>query len=377
MTKDVQLKRRLFIFVVVRGCIKATATFMLSSLAPRNLFHVSMWVVVLTLLAGCHTAPDAIEVEGVELPDSFRETQWMNVLNTIPQGNSQAKQLSHLQHADSAFWTLWCEDILQLGPAEDTATMKVLGQFLTDMQPMLEAIDTTSGQPEVIERESQRLRDGLKRMHVIDEDLPVPNVVWMPSGFNFAVYPTTSQLCIGLDWFMGKEHPIHAELPPSRFPAYRLSRMRPDRMATDALRGWLAVSQQHRIPNKPRAVDLWLYWGKVMHVLSRCLPDASPAELMNWTQEEWEWAVAHERATWAEMQPQERMFSDQPREVMRWFQEGPFTRVGNIPQDSPDRLGIFLGWRAMQAALETHPEWTDRDVLEWTDSQAVLRAYRP
>ena len=377
MTVDVQLKRALFIFVVVIGCIKATVTFMTSSHAPRNLFHVSMWVFALVFIQGCHTSPEAIEVKDVRLPDSFQESQWMEVLNTLPANKDQAKQLAHLQSADSAFWALWCEDILQLGPADDSATMKVLGQFLRDMRPMLEAIDTTSGLPDVIQRESERLRNGLKRLLVMAPDSPTPDVIWMPSGFNFAVYPTEDKLCIGLDWFMGAEHPIHAELPPSRFPTYRLARMRPDRMAIDALQGWLAVNHQHRIPPAPRTVDMWLYWGKVMHVLSRCLPDASPAELMNWTQAEWDWAVDHERATWAEMQPQERMFSKQPRDVMRWFQEGPFTRVGNIPQDSPDRLGVFLGWRAMQAAVEAHPEWSDLDVLEWSDSQAVLRAYRP
>ena len=160
-------------------------------------------------------------------------------------------------------------------------------------------------------------------------------------------------------------------------PAYRLERMRSDRMANEAMLGWLLVSNQHLIPESPRTVDMWLYWGKIMHVLSRCMPDASPAELMNWSVDQWSWAVGNERATWAEMQPQERMFSKQPREVMRWFQEAPFTRVGRIPQESPDRLGVFLGWRAVEAALEAHPEWTTRDVLDMTDPQSVLRSYRP
>ena len=65
------------------------------------------------------------------------------------------------------------------------------------------------------------------------------------------------------------------------------------------------------------------------------------------------------------------------QEVMRWFQEGPFTRVGRVPQTSPDRLGVFLGWRAIQAALEDRPDWTDTDVLEWTEPEPILRAYRP
>ena len=38
---------------------------------------------------------------------------------------------------------------------------------------------------------------------------------------------------------------------------------------------------------------------------------------------------------------------------------------------------MFLGWRAVQAAVDAYPEWTDADVLEWTDPQPILRAYRP
>ena len=73
MTVDVQLKRALFIFVVVIGCIKATVTFMPSSHAPRNLFHDSMWVS--RWFSSKVTPPWAIEVKDVQLPDSFQESQ--------------------------------------------------------------------------------------------------------------------------------------------------------------------------------------------------------------------------------------------------------------------------------------------------------------
>lgn len=349
---------------------------MCPSRPSRKLFHVALCVLAFGL-AGCENKRPPIEVDHLPLPERFREMNWMKVLDDLPKDKNRAKSLLHLQQTHPEFWQAWCEDILQLGSASDSMTLDVLDQFLKEMEPMLSAIDTTSGDPDVLGRESKRLTEGLKRLHVIDTTAVFPDVIWMPSGFNFAVYPGASWIGVGLDWFMGSDHPMHAELPPSKFPAYRLARMRPDRLATDALTGWVAVGQQHRIPAAPRTVDMWLFWGKVLHTTSRCLPDATPAELMNWTEEEWQWAVAHERATWAEMQPQERMFSKAPRDVMRWFQEGPFTRVGRIPQDSPDRLGMFLGWRAVEAALEAHPEWTDADVLQWTDPQPILRAYRP
>lgn len=343
----------------------------------RKLFHAPLWVAVLATLAGCADDRPPVNVEGLTLPQDHREVNWMKVLDELPLDKNRAKALAHLHEADSVFWMEWCEGILQLGPASDTSTVDVLRLFLEQMEPMMSAIDTTSGDARVLEREAQRLNEGFLRLLAMDPAARVPDVIWMPSGFNFAVYPGDGWLGVGLDWFMGSNHPMHAELPPSRFPAYRLARMRPDWMATEAMKGWLLVENQHRIPGGTRTVDMWLYWGKIMHVLSRAFPESSPAELMSWTEDEWAWAVEHERSAWAEMQPQDRMFATSPREVMRWFQEGPFTRVGRIPQDSPDRLGIFLGWRAMEAAWEAHPEWTDLDVLELTDPQPVLRSYRP
>ena len=40
-------------------------------------------------------------------------------LNTLPANKDQAKQLAHLQSADSAFWAFGA-NILQLGPADDS-----------------------------------------------------------------------------------------------------------------------------------------------------------------------------------------------------------------------------------------------------------------
>ena len=47
--------------------------------------------------------------------------------------------------------------------------------------------------------------------------------MWLDAlGFQLRDLPGEEWLAVGLDWFMGSEHPMHAELPPSRFPAYRL-----------------------------------------------------------------------------------------------------------------------------------------------------------
>lgn len=345
--------------------------------ATCKLFHVSLWVFSMALFTGCDRCNTAISVDGVSLDPSHRILNWMDVLASMPEDAPRSVQLAHFMEADSSFWIEWSEAILQLGPARDTSTVDVLQRFMQEMEPMMLAIDSTSGTSGTLERESAALLDGLKRLSIVDPATRIPNVIWMPSGFNFAVYPGDGWVGIGVDWFLGPSHPLLQQLPPAKFPAYRLARMRHDWMASEALKGWLLVEHQRQIPPSTRAVDLWLYWGKIMHLSAKCMPDVSPAQWMNWTEEEWAWAVENERSAWGEMKPQARLFSDTPREVMRWFQEGPFTKAGRIPQESPDRLGIFLGWRAVEAAMEAHPEWTTQDLLKLQDPTEVLQAYRP
>ena len=345
--------------------------------SKRILFHLSVCVLTAATWASCASDHTHVPIEGVRLPADHQVVDWMAVLHDLPEDQNRAKALAHMTEAHPEFWPLWCEDILQLGDAQDSATVDVLRQFLTEMRPMLEAIDSTSGQADIRSRETEALLDGLKRHQVLFPDNPTPDVVWMPSGFNFALYPTPTCLAVGLDWFMGPTQPLLQELPPSQFPQYRLNRMKPEWMASDAMKGWLLVTQQHRIPPAARTADLMLFWGQILHLTSLCMPEATPAQLLNWTPQQWAWAEANERAIWAQVQPQERMFNNNPREVMRWFQEGPFTRVGDIPQDSPDKLGAYLGWKMVQAHTEARGNLPADGWFTARDPQPFLRTYRP
>ena len=160
---------------------------MCPSHASCKLFHAALCVLAFGVLAGCGDIRPPIDVSGVDLPATHREVNWMTVLDDLPKDENRAKSLEHLRNAHPEFWQTWCEDILQLGPAEDTMTVDVLGQFTAQMAPMLAAIDTTSGTATVLERESHALKEGLKRLQVIDPNAEVPDVIWMPSGFNLSL----------------------------------------------------------------------------------------------------------------------------------------------------------------------------------------------
>ena len=104
-----------------------------------------------------------------------------------------------------------------------------------------------------------------------------------------------------------------------------------------------------------RCVDELLYWGKVLYIMEQCMPDAPKADLLDWTPEAWVWAEAHERDIWLELQPQDALFDTDRTQFGKWFNEGPFTRYGAIPQDSPTG-SAYMGWRMVSDFMDKHPE---------------------
>ena len=64
-------------------------------------------------------------------------------------------------------------------------------------------------------------------------------------------------------------------------------------------------------------------------------------------------------------------------EFGRWYDEGPFTRVGWIPQEGPDRLGAWMGLQMVQDFMDDHPDWTMEDLMNSRDPMPIIKSYRP
>ena len=86
-----------------------------------------------------------------------------------------------------------------------------------------EAIDTTSGSPEKLAEFSKDIEDGFKRLHALAPTEPIPDIILMTSGYNWGVYPRPREnyVAVGLEHFIGHDHPILNTLPPRLFPEYR------------------------------------------------------------------------------------------------------------------------------------------------------------
>lgn len=336
-----------------------------------------LWTISISIFASCGNDKWEVDPTSVDLGREFRVRNFHEDIKTLPESDSLA--IEKLVRVYSDFWCDYAEDILRIGPCIDHSTASSLRGFLTheNMSELGLAIDTTSGDVSHLEIVGSELENAFKRFHALMPNEPIPDVIWMNSGFNNAVYPREDYIGVGLDWFIGHEHEILNFLPPEKFPQYRKMRMHPDLMATNALKGWLLVNFSDRGYTGRMLVEDILYWGKILWLTDKCMPSEHKHLLMDWTPEEWAWAEANEEKVWIELQPQDVLFETNGTIYNRWLNEGPFTRAGKIPQESPDRLGVWMGYKIIEDYMNRNDDVELDDLMGDLNYSPMLQSYRP
>ena len=219
---------------------------MVTSRFRTTLLKGTLWTILVVCFTSCADDKWSVDTANVDLGREFRVRSFHQDIQDLPTNDSAA--IEKLIRVYGEFWVDYSEDILKIGAFNETSTVAELRGFLQHESTLetLSAIDTTSGSPQKIASVSDDLENSFKRFHVFMPNEPVPDIILMSSGFNFSVYPREEYIAIGLEWFIGHDHPILEKLPPDIFPQYRKMRMHPDLLTVNAFRGWMLVNFQNK-----------------------------------------------------------------------------------------------------------------------------------
>jgi len=337
-----------------------------------------MWLTLL-LLTGCdtHRGDYGRFKTAPAGPDVDVTRSWAFILDGSPLPDAGA--------APDAIAPL-VSDILQLGPwpPQDSVQGALLDSAWSGFVRFegtrvgVGGIDSVLDQTGRLDAAAAQLAEAFGRWRVHFPQDPVPTIDLAYTGFNYSAYPTDDLLLIGCEFFLGANHPAVLGLPSTVYPRYMQQRMVPEHLVGDALRGWLLVHFQegHYDPQGRLAEEL-LYWGKVLYI-ARCLaPDLAPHDLLDWTEAEWAWAEANERAIWSELRNEETLYTHRRMDIQRWTSDAPFTKAGAIPQDSPDRIGWYIGLRWVEDHMARNADLDLPGVMAQQDVLPFLQTYRP
>lgn len=199
----------------------------------------------------------------------------------------------------------------------------------------------------------------------------LPKVSFHVSGFNQSIVTTPGRVSASLDNYLGQNYPMYAQVAYQ----YEMPFMTPRHLPIDILLGWLTSEYPD---TNGRLLESMLYHGKIIYLLQVCFPDQEAAEILCYTPKQLDWCKRYEKNIWAMLVEKRELYSTDWRTITKYTQPAPFTN-GLSQEESPGRVGVFIGWRIVSAYMEQNKQVTLQDLMNETDAQKILQlsGYRP
>lgn len=271
------------------------------------------------------------------------------------------------------FFPFFVENILGV-PANDTTYLaEQLPLFLQDT---LYGFKQTNEREKILFASTQDLENALgkafARVHYLYPELPIPTIYLFISGFNASILFFDDDIAVGADMYLGSDYEYYNRVVHD----YQKVTMRKECIPVDVVSAHLFRYLPYT-STKSRLIDNMIYRGKIMYLLSQIFSDTPAYEVMGYTKEQWAWCIKHERAIWNLMMDKKDLFKNESLLLTSYLNEGPFT--GEISQDSPGRLGTWVGWRIAESYMNHHPEITMQQLIAEPNAEYILQEsfYRP
>lgn len=177
---------------------------------------------------------------------------------------------------------------------------------------------------------------------------------------------------VPLSLYLGKDHKIYEGLPKYQSQGFERSQILPD-VVTSFAEGRVAP------PRDRSLLALMVYFGKELYLKDLLLPQVNDADKMGYTQEQQAWTEANEEEIWRYFVDNKLLYDTDPKLAGRFINPAPFSKFYlEIDNESPGRIGRWLGWQIVRSYMKNHPDVTI-DQLMAMDAKEIFdnSKYKP
>lgn len=202
----------------------------------------------------------------------------------------------------------------------------------------------------------------------------VPKVITVTSEVDYRnkVIVADSVVLVSLDTYLGEEHKFYIGLQEYLKKNFRKEQIVPD-MAT-------AYAEQFvPLPQGRTFLASMVYYGKLLYVKDRLIPDFSEAQRMGYTEKEMEWALTNEEQIWRYFIEHEVLYDTDSELQRRFINLAPFSKFRlQLDNESPPQLGQYMGWQIVRQFAEKNPDVSLAELLQ-TDAEELFKKsnYKP
>ena len=189
--------------------------------------------------------------------------------------------------------------------------------------------------------------------------------------FNTKAIYADSIILIPLEMYLGKSHKFY------EFPDYQKQSLESSQILPD-LAGSFAQTKIR--PSKDKTLlSLMIQAGKELYIKDLLLPEFSDADKIGYTPEQIKFCLENESFMWAFFIEQNLLYNNDYKLANRFINPAPFSKFYlEIDNETPGRIGAWLGWQIVKAYATNNPEIKIQQLLV-SDAETIFTKskYKP
>lgn len=249
-----------------------------------------------------------------------------------------------------------------------------LYEYVTDTQLRSISEKTMEVYPDLVSLENS-LSDAFSRYHYFFPDKKIPVVYTFISDLYYEkpVIVDDSVVIIALDVYLGVDFPHYRSLG---LPHYKIRCMTGDNIVIDVMKS-MYTSEIVQFNKQKTMIDRMIAAGKLLYYLDAMLPGVPDSLKICYTSKQMKWVENNKANVWAFFVKNKLFYSADYKLQSKLIQDGPFTT--GFSNDSPPRLGIWLGWQIVRKYMDKHPDVSIESLIQNPDAQAIFNqsGYKP
>ncbi len=309
----------------------------LSVNSPMNTRIIALFL--LFCLGACNSKDKAPDVSGIKVPlTQLHFEQDFFAIDT----NQLEKSISALDKKYPGFTTVFLSNILALMPQTESADLK---SFYRAYQPLYKQSNAIFKEQE---KQSQKIKEGLQyvKHYFPNYSLPTQLISFIGPINSFGSILTEDAIAIGLQLFMGKDHPLYtSEEGQALYPAYISRKFEPAYIPVSAMNNIVLDMYPEQLSGKPLIAQM-VELGKRIYVVDHLLPALSDTLIIGYSSKQLEACLNNEKNIWSFFIQNDLLYKSDPQLVREYVTEGPFTQA--FGKESPGNIGQFLGWQIVK-----------------------------
>jgi gliding motility-associated lipoprotein GldB len=260
---------------------------------------------------------------------------------------AQPKDLSELRQTYPFFFSKHVPDSVWIYRINDTLQDQLL-------------IEVDKAFPEF--KHTKRELTGLfQHLKYYDKTFNTPRVITLTNdvAYRDKTIVNDSLVLIALDNYLGVDHEFYQNIS-----MYITANMKKDQIVSDVANGYAKtyIFQARR----KTLLDEMIYSGKLLYFKDVMIPFKTDADKIGYTTGQIKWAEANESQIWSYFIEKELLYSTDDKLLNRFIADAPFSKFYlEFDNESPGRLGQYIGWQIVKAYAET----TGEDIMKIMESE--------